>query len=175
MNKYFRSKLLDKNAQDMIEFTLVLPILMFVFLFILTGGQMIYNKQVAFNMAYQSCRVAVTCQNKHEAKIKGAERAEDFLPQAIAISKDNAGNYIWDYECDLAEGSDTWSSFKRKDGAALGKSQFCEVKVTLHMNTLFPMKSIIDSKMPISAKTQMVIEYNPIVHYNKSKPAVSIR
>lgn len=186
MEKYIFSKIKNKNAQDMIEFTLVLPILMFIFLFILTGGQMIFNKQVAFNMAYQGCRVAVTCRQS-EAEAKARERASEFIGQTIAVES-------WDIECGLAPGmtvknpdnptstltispSTTWTSFKQRKyswGTIISGSQFCETKVTLNMNTLFPIRGIINSQMPISAKTRMVIEYNPGVNYNKSMSGVDL-
>lgn len=165
MKKYFVKKLKDKSAQDMIEFACVLPILMAVFLFIFTAGQMIYNKQVAFNMAYQGCRTAVI-NNRYNAQSAAYERAKEYLPQTIAV-KD------FDLTVELDENSTAWTSLSRAatNSAYTGQysTQYCITTVTLYMQTLFPIKGIMGEECEITASTKMAIEYNPNLEYKRTE------
>ena len=60
MRRYISKKIKDKSGQDMVEFTFVLPLLMFCFVFILTGGQLVYNKFVVYNATINALRQAST-------------------------------------------------------------------------------------------------------------------
>ena len=157
--KYAKRKILDKNAQDIIEFSLVLPILMFVFMFIFTGGQMIFNKQVVFNMAYQGCRAAVVCKSQTEGQRAAEERAAELVPQFIAIKDPNS----WKIEVS-SDGS--WRNIT-KYFIGGGSTNYCKTTATVTMSTLFPIKNVMSNTLDISAMTKMAIEYNPEIKYDR--------
>ena len=157
MNMYIKRKLLDKNAQDIIEFSLVLPILMFVFLFIFTGGQMIFNKQVVFNMAYQGCRAAIVC-DRTKAQTAAEDRARELVTQFISIKDANA----WSISIDLV-GSD----WKNVTTYSTSSTNYCKTTAEATMKTLFPIRGIVSNTLPIKATTKMAIEYNPEINYNR--------
>ena len=172
MIRFALSKLKEKKAQDMVEFAIVLPFIMFIFLFILTGGQLIYNKQVAYNMAYQGCRSAVVSPAS-DAKALAKRRAELFSKQAIAMDSweiflgtQNIG------QAEVKTDPSSWSfspyTWNKKANA------YCLCAVRIHMTTLFPIKGKIGATYPIMARTKMVIEYAAANKYDRAKEAVSI-
>lgn len=166
---YIKLKLKDKSAQDMIEFTFVLPLLIFCFVFVLTGGQLIYNKFVAFNAVYNGLRQASLESSDDIAKKRLKQIADEYLPQTISVARSEVeltattGN-------DLLDGligsylTDRWN----KDTAIQGT-------VTYVVNTIFPFRFnfrsdfngqssntefLAPNQMRVSATTSAFVEYN---------------
>ena len=161
---YIKLKLKDKSAQDMIEFTFVLPLLIFCFVFVLTGGQLIYNKFVAFNAVYNGLRQASVESTLGWGKDRLREVVGDYLPQAISVKQ-------YTVEIDAPNG---W----QKNKPIVGQTTFI-------VNTLLPFrfnfKSDFDGKssnstflapnqMKVNARTSAYVEYNHNNTYQGYRP-----
>jgi hypothetical protein len=169
---YIKLKIKDKSAQDMIEFTFVLPLLIFCFVFILTGGQLIYNKFVAFNAVYNGMRQASVEPSLTAARKTLKEVADEYLPQTISVDRaavtlqplNGAGDII-----DVL----TW----QKNTELMGE-------IVYVVNTLFPFRFnfkssfngqstetmfLAPNQMKVSAKTVAYIEYNKANNYTGNR------
>ena len=164
---YIKLKLKDKSAQDMIEFTFVLPLLIFCFVFILTGGQLIYNKFVAFNAVYNGMRQACVESSWGYGSSMLRRVAEEFLPQTISVDR---------VQVSLrgVDGSLSDAIRWEKDTELMGE-------VTFIVNTVFPFRFnfkssfngasaetvfLAPNQMKVSAKTAGFVEYNKTNQYS---------
>jgi hypothetical protein len=144
--EYIKLKLKDKSGQDMVEFTFVLPLLLFCFAFLITGSQLIYNKFVTFDAAFHGLRSAST-QVSHEAADKSfKEIAGTYKNQGIGVDEIRA-NVI----------ANAW----KKDAPISGI-------VVFKIKTLFPLtydgfraKNYYD----IQSKTSTYVEYNTNLNF----------
>ena len=161
---YIKLKIKDKSAQDMIEFTFVLPLLIFCFVFILTGGQLIYNKFVAFNAVYNGLRQASVESSLDYATDRLEEIAGDYVPQAISVDSYNV----------RINAPRDWA----KNSPIVGQVNFV-------VNTLLPFRFnfksdfngsstnttfLAPNQMNVSAATSAYVEYNNKNTYQGYRP-----
>ena len=101
MKNYLLKKVKNKDAQDMVEFTMVLPVLMGMFVMLFTVGQLGFNKQVAFNMAYHACRRSVVSDNV-SALQRGWDVAKLYTGQLISVDIPNI-----EYKIEVCQATNT--------------------------------------------------------------------
>ena len=146
---YIKLKLKDKSAQDMIEFTFVLPLLIFCFVFILTGGQLIYNKFVAFNAVYNGLRAASVEPTLNIAKKRLEKVANEHMAQTISVKTAKV-------DIDIEDNSKRWIKNNKITG-----------EVTYIVNTVFPFnftfgdtEFLAPNQLKVSALSSAFVEYN---------------
>lgn len=144
---YIKLKLKDKSAQDMVEFAFVLPLLMFCFVMILTGGQLVYNKFVVYNACFNGVRQACTERSRYLGQQTFEEVVESYYPQMISIDKTKTQRNI------KTNGLFTlW----QKDAEIIGE-------VKLAVKTLFPV-NFSDLKAPnlmyVNGTSAAYVEYD---------------
>ena len=173
---YFKLKLKDKSAQDMVEFTFVLPLLLFCFVFILTGGQMVYNKFSAFQAAYDGTRKASVATSATKGSKALEEVAKTFEPQTIAVEEIKTQLYYID-DWNIFNGEDQLVKANSLGGMLTGgwqKGKIIVGEVNYTMKTLFPINFIgyagqadlsVANTVNVSARTAAVIEYNKVNRY----------
>ena len=153
MRRYISKKIKDKSGQDMVEFTFVLPLLMFCFVFILTGGQLVYNKFVVYNATINALRQASTENKYTSAATTYYTTVKNYAGQAICIQPIAQSDTT--IEVRDKAGNNPGARWKR-DNQLVGKTVF-------HVRTLFPVnfKGLQAANiMNVSGESATYIEYD---------------
>ena len=138
-------KIKDQSGQQLLELCIVLPILIIILGFLITGGQLSMAKLTATHGAYEAARGAVVCTGLNEAK-------------AVA-------NSIGTRMMDSALGNVTADNIDLTVQGEWKKGNFLTCDIETKVTTLFPVIGIEDDgsfrimrEKEISSQISMMIE-----------------